>query len=76
MLAIRPDGTLSYDFSEGDEDEGEGSYELRSGMILFREPGKSKVVAWTYHFDRKGLLYLHMEDSAEVYVFVRQTNTR
>ena len=72
-LTIQVDGKLSYSFSGGCREKGEGEYTIEDEEIYYCENPSQEddEVVWRYSLDG-GNLKLTMEDSPEEYVLSRQ----
>jgi hypothetical protein len=72
-LTIQADGKLSYSFSDGCRDKGEGEYAIEDGKIYYCENPSQEddEVEWPYSLDGPNLK-ITMEDSHEEYVLTRQ----
>jgi hypothetical protein len=71
-VAIEAGGKLSYSFSAGCRDKGEGEYTIEDDEIYFCENPSQEddEVVWRYSLDGANLR-ITMEDSAEEYVLTR-----
>jgi hypothetical protein len=72
-LTIQADGKLSYWFSGGCREKGDGEYTIEDGQIYYCEnpSQEDEEVQWRYSLDGVNLK-LTMEDSPEEYVLTRQ----
>jgi hypothetical protein len=58
-----PGRELSYEFSGGQKEHGEGTFTLRGANELhFTPKGAKEPEKWTYSFDEDGRLHLKMEE--------------
>ncbi|HKD37731.1 MAG TPA: hypothetical protein VKB78_13055 [Pirellulales bacterium] len=58
-----PGRELTYEFSGGQKEHGEGTFTLRGANELnFTPKGEKEPEKWTYSFDEQGRLHLKMEE--------------
>ena len=71
-----PGRELTYEFSGGAKEHGEGTFTLRGANELnFTPKGAAEAEKWTYSFDEEGHLHLKMEEDKpedeEEYILAR-----